>query len=392
MGDPRLKSAARELAARMVDWRRDLHRHPEIGFEEHRTAAFVERELGALGLDVETGVGQTGVIGVMRAEQASSPPVLLRADMDALPIQEIGGREYGSEVAGKMHACGHDGHVAMLLGAAHLLEQRRGDLSRDVVFCFQPAEEGQGGAQAMLDAGVLERTGASAAYALHLWSLFPVGTVHLRGGPIMAAQDEFTARFVGSGGHGALHHRAVDPLVAAAQGVTALQTVVSRNVDPIEAAVVTVGVLQAGTAANVIPGDARIAGTLRSFRADVRQILRDRVQEILESVARGSGCTLEYELTQGFPAVVNDVDATRRAGELAAGVVGAERVVETPPLAAAEDFAFFLERVPGAFIFVGAGNEQRGITAPHHSPEFDIDETALPIGAELLASLALSER
>jgi amidohydrolase len=384
-----LKQAADRLTDRLVDWRRDLHRHPELGFEEHRTAAFVERTLTELGIEVRAGVAGTGVVGILRATTSTGPAILLRADMDALPVQEVAGRSYGSTVDGRMHACGHDGHMSMLLGAASLLVERRDSLPRDVVFCFQPAEEGLGGAERMIGAGVLDLVETGTAYGLHLWSQFPAGTIQVRSGPTMAAQDEFVARIHGRGGHGALPHDARDPIVAAAQAVTSLQSVVARSVDPLQTAVVTIGSFRAGHAANVIPDEATLRGTLRSFTGPVRDLLRRRVEQVLDSTARAHQCRLELEMLEGFPAVVNTpeaVDVVRRA---ATDVVGRENVREPAPMAASEDFAFFLERCPGAFVFLGAGNEARGITAPHHSPAFDIDESVLPRGVELWARLAL---
>jgi amidohydrolase len=280
----------------------------------------------------------------------------------------------------------------MLLGAASLLAARRELLRRDVVFCFQPAEEGGGGARRLIEEGVLETTGVGAAYALHLWSPAPVGTVLLRQGPIMAGSDEFTARVIGRAGHGALPHHAADPIVAVAQGIVALQVVVARNVDPVEAAVVTVGSVHAGSAPNAIPEEARLDGTMRCFRREVRDLLRERVREVLEGSARAHRCRVEFELRPGYPAVVNDPEAVAHARKIAREVVGDSAVLEHPPMAASEDFSCFLERVPGAFLFLGAGNEARGITAPHHSPDFDIDEAALPIGVELLVRLAIDGR
>jgi len=384
-----LRREAEGLASDLVSWRRELHRHPELGFAERRTASLVASELGRLGLEVRTGVAVTGVVGLLRAAQAAGPAILLRADMDALPIQEVAGREYGSTVAGCMHACGHDGHTAMLLGAATLLAGRRAALSRDVVFCFQPAEEAPGGAERMIREGVLEWVEVGSVYALHLWSPFSSGSVHLRSGPIMAAADEFTALILGRGGHGAQPHLAADPIVAAAQAIVALQAVVSRNVDPLQAAVVTVGSLHAGSASNVIPDRARLDGTLRSFDEGVRRLLQERVPEAIAAAARSSGCRSEFELRPGYPATVNDPGAVELARSVARRVVGEGNVVETPPLAAAEDFSYFLRQRPGAFILLGAGNVGRGLVAPHHSPEFDIDESVLPLGAELLARLAL---
>ncbi len=384
-----LHAEAAALADDLVAWRRDLHRHPELGFEEHRTAEFVAGRLRELGLEVHTGLAGTGVVGVLRASRAGAPGVLLRADMDALPIQEVGGREYGSTVDGRMHACGHDGHTSMLLGAATLLARRRDDLPHPVVFCFQPAEEGLGGAERMIQAGVLEIVDTARVFGLHLWSQHEVGTIHVRPGATMAAQDEFEARVVGRGGHGAQPHAARDPIVAAALAVTALQSVVARFVDPLQSAVVTVGVMQAGTAPNVIPDDARLLGTLRSFDEAVRELLRERVREVITQAAAAGGCEVEFRLKPGFPAVINDVAAVATVRDVARQIVGADQVVECPPMAASEDFAYFLSARPGAFAFLGAGNPARGITAPHHSPRFDIDEAALPTGAELLARLAL---
>ena len=386
-----LKRRIAELTGSLVAWRRALHRRPELGFAEHETAAFVAARLRELEMDVQTGVAKTGVVGVMRAKAPSRPPVLLRADMDALPISETPGRSYGSEIAGKMHACGHDGHMAMLLGAASVLSSVRDRIDRDVVFCFQPGEEGFGGADAMIQEGVLSERGVAEAYGLHLWSLFPVGTVQVRSGPTMAAQDEFVATMVGKAGHGAMPHEALDPVVAAAQAVVALQSVVARSIDPIQAAVVSVGSLHGGTAPNAIPETATLHGTLRSFDEGVREILRRRVREVLEGTAAAAGCRLDYTLSPGYPAVVNDPEAVSRVRRYAAVVVGAANVVEPAPMAAAEDFAYFLRRVPGAFAFIGAGNAARGITAPHHAPNFDIDESALPIGTELLIRIALGD-
>jgi amidohydrolase len=372
-----------------VSWRRALHQVPELGFEEHATARVVAGALAGLGLDVKTGVAKTGIVAVLRAPRAVRPPVLLRADMDALPIVEEPGRPYGSKTPGRMHACGHDGHMAMLLGAATVLTAARDRLERDVVFCFQPGEEGFGGAEAMIREGVLAEHGVAEAYGLHLWSLFPAGTVQVRPGPAMAAQDEFVATFHGRGGHGALPHRAIDPIVAAASAIVGLQAVVSRSVDPIQPAVVTVGSLHAGSAPNVIPDDASMQGTMRSFDEATRATLRTRVREVLEGTAAASGCRLDFALHPGYPAVVNDAAAVERVRRHAALTVGEANVIEPDPMAAAEDFAYFLRQVPGAFAFIGAGNAARGITAPHHSPRFDIDESALPIGAVLLARIAL---
>jgi len=299
--DRQLTRRADELSAKLIGWRRQLHQHPELGYEERWTSEFVAERLRALGLEVRTGLAETGVVGVLRAAAATRPAVLLRADMDALPIQEVEGREYGSQIPDRMHACGHDGHMTMLLGAATLVCENKDELDRDVIFCFQPAEEGGGGGRRMIEEGVLDLADVGTVYGLHLWSPLPVGTVYTRPGPMMAGNDEFTACFRGRGGHGALPHTARDPIVAAAQAVTALQSIVARSIDPVEPAVVTVGMFQAGSAPNIIPDEARLEGTLRSFDKSVRALLRERVQEVLESSARGAGCELDYKLIEGYP-------------------------------------------------------------------------------------------
>jgi len=385
--DDRLSADAKALEPKLTEWRRALHRKPELGFEERWTSGFVAERLEEMGYEVERGVAQTGIVAKLSGK--SKAAVMLRADMDALPIQEVEGRPYGSEHAGRMHACGHDGHMAMLLGAASLLKTREADLPRDVLLCFQPAEEARGGARAMIEDGVLDRADVREVYGLHLWSGFPVGEVHVRPGPIMAAQDEFTAVFHGQGGHGALPHTTIDPNLAAAQGLVALQSVVSRRIDPLHAAVVSVGRIAGGEAANVIPETTELVGTMRSFDPGVREQLRRDVRTVLAGIADAHGCRLAWELRKGYPAVVNEASATERARAVAERVVGAERVVTCAPMAAAEDFAYFLEQRPGAFMFVGVRNEERGITAPHHNPAFDLDESALPVGAELLARLAV---
>jgi amidohydrolase len=384
-----LRETCDALSADLVAWRRELHRHPELGFEERRTAAFLEERLRRLGLEVRPGLARTGLAALLRAGSRSQPAVLLRADMDGLPIQETPGRDYGSEISGKMHACGHDAHMAMLLGAATLLAPLADRLPRDVLFCFQPAEEGQGGAERMIQEGVLELSDVGAVFALHVWSQLEAGNAQVRPGPMLAAQDEFRARVIGRGGHGAMPHAAIDPIVAAAQGVVALQSIVSRDLDPNQPAVVTVGSIHGGSAPNVIPDEVRLQGTLRSFTEEVRDLLRGRVEEQLNRVAEGARCRLEFELLPGFPAVVNDPASVRVVRRLARTVFGDDGVQEPAPLAASEDFAYFLQKMPGAYVLVGAGNRDAGIDAPHHSSRFDIDESVLPRGTELLVRLAL---
>lgn len=377
------------LADQLVAWRRHLHRRPELGLEEYETSLYLQQQLRKLDIEVHTGFAGTGVVGLMRCGRPDAEAVLLRADMDGLPVQEVEGREYGSEIPNRMHACGHDGHMAMLLGAATLLKQQN-RLERDVLLCFQPGEEGMGGAEKMIADGVLDLADVKRVFGLHLWSGFEVGSIQLRSGAVMAAQDEIQARFIGRGGHGALPHHARDPILAAAHAVVALQQIVSRSVDPLETAVITVGAFRGGDAANVIPADATIKATLRSFDDGVRNTLRERCEQVCRGVAVAGDCELDFELLPGYPAVVNDSSAVATARAVAEKAFGEVHVIEHQPMAAAEDFAYFLKQRPGAFIFVGAGNRERGITAPHHSSQFDIDEAALPLGAELLMRLALA--
>lgn len=391
--DDTLHHDAQCLEPSLRAWRRDFHRYPELAFQEHRTSAFVAARLRALGLEVRTGVGRTGVVGLIRSPSGDGPAVLLRADMDALPTLEASDAEYRSTVPGVMHACGHDGHTAMLLGAATLLASRRAALPHPVVLCFQPAEEIAGGALAMIEDGVLDMHPVGWAFGIHLWSELPAGGVHTRSGLLMASADLFTACITGRGGHGAQPHLAADPVVAAAQAVVALQAIVSRAVDPLETAVVSIGRFEAGSAPNSIPDTATLAGTTRAFSAPVRELLLARLRAVLEGCAAMHGCRAELDVQRGTPPLVNDPAAVAMLRREAAHVVGEGNVREMTPMTGGEDFAYFLERVPGAFAFLGARHEERGIMHPHHhSPRFDIDESVLPAGAELLARLALAAR
>ncbi len=369
----------------LVRWRRDLHRHPELAFAETRTAGRVAARLVELGFDVTEGVGRTGVVGVLRCGEG--PVLALRADMDALPITEVEGREHRSLNEGVMHACGHDGHVATLVTALGVLARQRQHLTGTIVAVFQPAEEGGGGAKAMIADGVLDDPRPDVMLGLHYWALKDTGTVGVKAGPIMGSVDRFELVVRGRGGHAAIPQHASDALVAAAEVVVALQTVVSRRVDPIQPVVVTVGEFNAGTAFNVIPGEARLTGTVRTLDTEVWEGMPDLIEQVARGVCEAHGCTLELDYRRLDRPLVNDARVTARVRRLAEARVGADRVVEEVTLGG-EDMADFLERVPGCFFFVGARNEERGITASHHDPAFDIDEDALPIGADLLIAAA----
>jgi amidohydrolase len=384
---PNLRIEAESLGGQLTAWRRDLHSHPELGFDVYRTAGMVARTLGELGCDVRTGIGQSGVIGLI-AGGKPGPTVMLRADMDALPIQEISDVPYASQVAGAMHACGHDGHVAIGLGAATLLARHAADLPGQVLLVFQPAEEGLGGARAMIDDGALVDPLPAAAFGLHLWNSMPLGRVVAQAGPIMAAADVLRIVIHGKGGHGALPHEAVDAIAVTGQVLSALQTIVSRNVDPQETAVLTVGTVRGGTAFNVIAETVEMQGTIRTFSAAVRETVITRLQVLLDGVTAGLGARYELHIQDVTRAVVNDTTMAEIARGAAVQVVGATNVVWQPPFMVSEDFSEFAKLVPACFMLLGSGNPGLGLSAPHHNPRFDFDEDALPLGAALLATAA----
>lgn len=381
-------SQAEDLFEYTSQLRRDLHRHPELGFQEVRTAGIVAGELRALGLEVQTGVGQTGVVAVLEGGRPG-PVLLLRFDMDALPIQEESGADYASEVPGVMHACGHDGHTAIGLAVARLLNGRRQGLSGVVKFVFQPAEEGLGGAEAMIAAGVLENPPPNASLALHLWNEKPFGWLGIRPGALMAAADIFEARISGMGGHGALPHQTKDPILAAAQAISALQSVVSRNVAPLEAAVVSVTQVEAGETFNVIPQEARFTGTLRTFEPQVRERVIERLQQLVSGVAKALDCSAELEIKSLTPAVDNDVDITRRVQSAARRLLPESTLDEEVRTMVSEDMAFLMQAAPSCYFLVGSANEEKGLNSAHHHPRFDFDERALVHGSALMAEAAV---
>ena len=366
----------------IVALRRDIHREPELGFDTERTAQKVLAALDGLPLDIETGVARNGIVATLWGGEG--PTVALRADMDALPIEEETGLPFSSEIEGRMHACGHDGHTGMLVGAAHALSRLQDRLSGTVKFVFQPAEEGGGGGKVMVDEGVVEDV--SSIFALHLWPGLPFGKVATKAGPIMAAADAFEMEIIGSGGHGAMPHLAADAVVIAAQVVTALQTVVSREVDPVEPAVLTVGEIGAGTAFNIIPEKARLGGTVRTLNSDLRERMPGRMEAVARGVAKGMRGDANLDYAFSYPVTVNDEGAAGYALGVAKDLFGAQSVQELPnPSMTAEDFAFYLEKVPGAFIWLGVGEDISGL----HTSQFAFDEEVLSRGSALLAALAL---
>jgi len=374
---------AQDLLPQMVSWRRDFHRHPELGFQEVRTASIVAQHLHDLGLEVTQGIGRTGVVAVLEGNRPG-PTVMLRFDMDALPIREANQTDYISQTPGVMHACGHDGHTAIGLGVSTLLARHRAELAGRVKFVFQPAEEGLGGALAMINDGALESPRPDIAFGLHLWNTLPVGRAIVQAGHLMAASDKFILRVRGRGGHGALPHETIDAVVVGAQLVIALQTIVSRNVDPTQTAVLTIGRFQAGQVYNVIAETAELVGGFRSFNAAVRQTMIERVEAITKGIAGTFGATGEVEWLPIAPPVVNDEKATAHIAAVAKDILGAENVSGSGPLMVSEDMAEFLSRVPGCFFFIGSMNEERGLKYPHHNPRFDFDESAMPLGLAIM--------
>jgi amidohydrolase len=369
---------------KIVALRRDIHREPELGFDTEKTAGKVLAALEGLPLDVETGVAENGIVATLEGK-VDGPTVALRADMDALPILEDTGLPFASETEGKMHACGHDGHTSMLVGAAHALSGMRDRLGGSVKFVFQPAEEGGGGGKVMVDEGVAEDV--SSIFALHLWPGLPFGKVATKAGPIMAAADAFEMEVRATGSHGAMPHLGSDAIAIAAQIVTALQTIVSREVDPVEPAVLTVGEIGAGTAFNVIPDRAHLGGTVRTLNADLRQKMPGRMEDLARGIAQGMRGDVALDYTFSYPVTVNDEAAANLALDVAEGLLGRESVVElTGPSMGAEDFSYFLEHLPGAFIWLGIGEDASGL----HTPKFAFDEDILLRGSALLAALAIA--
>ena len=368
----------------IVSLRREIHREPELGFDTKKTAEKVLDALEGLPLEVETGLAENGIVATLKGE-GGGPTVALRADMDALPIQEETDLPFASEEDGKMHACGHDGHTSMLVGAVRALSQDhlRERLNGSVKFIFQPAEEGGGGGRVMVEEGVAESV--SSIFALHLWPGLPFGKAATKAGPIMAAADAFEMRVKGKGGHGAMPHLTTDAVAIAAQIVTALQTIVSREVNPVAPAVLTVGEIEAGFAFNIIPETARLGGTVRTLDADLRKQIPKRMEELARGIARGMRGDAELDYHFSYPVARNDADAAQFALGVIGELFGEENVVElTDSSMGAEDFAFFLEHVPGAFIWLGVGD-----VSGLHTPKFAFDEEILSQGSALLTALAL---
>jgi amidohydrolase len=399
----RIAQLATTEQAQVVSWRRDLHEHPELGNEETRTATLIAAQLKRLGIAVQTGVGRTGVVGILKGGKPG--PVALRADMDGLPITESTGLPFASTVkstylgqpVGVMHACGHDTHVAMLLGAAEVLSKMQKDLPGTVKFIFQPAEEGSlpgtvGGAKLMVQEGVLENPKVDAIFGLHIWASAPVGQLQYRPRGEMASSDRFTVKVIGKGAHGAKPWSSIDPVVTAAEIITALQTIVSRQVDLTQdAAVVTVGTVQAGVRYNIIPPDATLSGTIRAFSPETQKRIWAAIKRTAEGIAAANGATAEVGIEPYVPVTFNDPALTARMLPTMQAVAGTQNVVEIKAVTGAEDFACYQEKIPGLFVFLGGTTPGTDFStvADHHTSGFKVDESAFPLGVKTLATLAV---
>lgn len=379
------------LYPRLRKIRHELHANPELGFEETETAGRIVDELERIpGYDIEKGVAGTGVVALLGAEK-SGPCVALRADMDALPIEEETGKPYASKKPGCMHACGHDGHIACLLGAAMVLSEIADELSGPVKLLFQPAEEMGYGGREMCEAGVLDDPEVSAVFALHCVPILPIGQIGIVSGAVMASSDIFRIRVVGLGSHAAIPHMGVDPIMVASQIVIAFQSIVSRSTDPLQSVVVTVGQFHAGTSSNIIPQTAEIEGTVRTLSQEVRENTLLRIEEIAKGVAEGLGAQAELEIIEGYPVLVNDQQATKLVVETATRALGAKAVYHPcPPVMAAEDFSYYAQRVPAAFWFLGICPPGVSDYPVNHNPAFDFVDEAIPTGVRMHCELVRS--
>jgi amidohydrolase len=379
-------SLAQSIEHDLIRWRRDFHRHPELAFTEHRSAGIISQHLNSLGFEVETGIAETGVIGTLQGPSGSRK-LLLRFDMDALQVTETTGKPYASEQAGVMHACGHDGHMAIGMGVAQLVNGMRDELPGTLVLLFQPAEEGEGGAERMLEAGILDRLQPDAAVALHIWNELPLESFGVTPGPVMAGADRFVIALHGKGGHAALPQKAVDPVPAAAALIQAFQTIPSREVDPGETIVLGVSMVHGGTAFNIIPDQVELEGTLRYFSPSLREEVLTRMQAVVNGIATTYGISAEFNLRRVAPPVMNQRTLAYEIQEITKAVFPGFECLEDYRVMGSEDMAFFLERMPGCYLFLGSSNSDRGLTATHHSPDFDFDERALVIGAAWLLAI-----
>ena len=381
----RIRPAIQALQPQLVAWRRRIHQRPELGFKEWLTADFIRTQLDQWGIPYRDGVAETGLVAVIKGD-SPGPVLAIRADMDALPIQEENQVPYRSQHDGIMHACGHDGHVAIALGTAYYLSQHRHSFKGTIKLIFQPAEEGPGGAKPMIEAGALKNPDVEAIVGLHLWNNLPLGTVGVRTGALMAASEFFSCTIQGKGGHGALPHQTVDSIVVGAQVVNALQTIVARNVDPTKSAVVTVGQFHGGKAPNVIADSVTFGGTVRYFDPAYSDYFAQRLEQVIGGICQSHGASYSFDYQALYPPVINDAAMADLVRSVALSVVETPAgVVPECHTMGGEDMAFFLQEVPGCYFFLGSANTEKALAYPHHHPRFDFDETALGLGVEMFA-------
>ncbi|OQB48199.1 MAG: N-acyl-L-amino acid amidohydrolase [Firmicutes bacterium ADurb.Bin153] len=388
MHDDQIRGLASEVFDRVVGWRRAIHEKPEAPFEEHMTAKMAADLMKGLGFEVKTGIAGTGVVGLLRGH-SDGPTVALRADMDSLPVFEDTGRPWCSKVTGRMHACGHDGHTAMLMGAAWVLSMMKDKIKGNVKFIFQPSEEKDGGAEPMIEAGIMEEPHVDAVFATHIWPDVRLGSVNVHHGPAMASLDAFDAKLYGRGGHVATPHKSLDAITAAGQFLVQLQTIVSREIDPTEPVVVSVGTINGGTAYNAIAHEVAMTGTVRAVNPSLRQILKEKIELKLKGVAEATGTEYSYNYHFGYPPVVNSTEMAEFVHMTAGRILGKDSsgYAERPSLVG-EDFAYFAKEAPGAIYLLGVGDDSIS-KYPLHHPKFDFDERALEIGVRLHAQLAV---
>lgn len=368
--------------------RRDIHKHPELGFEEVRTAGIIEKELEEIGIGFTSGIAKTGVVAILEGSKPG-PVVLVRVDMDALPMTEENDVEYASQTPGVMHACGHDSHVAMGLTIAKMLVAHKSEISGTVKLVFQPAEEGLGGAERMVEEGVLENPRPDYSLSLHVWNEEPVGTICVTPGPAMAGAEMFRVVVTGKGAHGASPHLGYDSVVASAQIINTLQTIVSRNVAPLDTAVISVTSIHGGTAFNIIPPEVELKGTIRTYLPETRQRVLGRVEELVKGIAESLECQAFLEITKITPPVINDPELSARMQQLVGEVLPEDALKTDVRTMGSEDMAFMMDEIPGCYVFIGSHNKEKGLDGQHHNPRFDIDEDAMPRGAALITAAVL---
>lgn len=384
----KIEQLAEKHLERIMEIRRELHRFPELGFKEFKTAEIIKKELDRIGIPYESEIAVTGIVGLIKGKKEGKT-VLLRADIDALPIDEESRCEFKSEIAGNMHACGHDGHAAGLLGAAMILNELKDEIAGNVKLVFQPAEEGPGGAEPMIKAGILENPKVDAAFAAHLWGYLNEGEVHLKEGPMMASPDIFNIKVIGKGGHGAVPQESIDPIVITCQIVNSLQTIVSRKINPLDPVVITCGRIQGGDCHNVIPNEVELEGTIRTFNEETRNWVPKVMEDLIRGITTSQGAAYEFKYEPKYPALINDKYMTSFAKESLKKVVGEENVFDLKePNMGGEDFAYFAQKVPSAFIFVGIANN-KSEPVIHHNPYFKWDSKNVGILAQSLSQIAI---